>query len=157
MLKKIASLAMVALLLTGCVRDDGELDKQTLGGLTGAVGGAVVGSNVGKGKGNIAAIAVGTLLGAAIGSDIGRSLDRADRDYYARTSQRALENNKVGATSSWRNPDSGASGTFTPVKTYEKDGSYCREFTQTIKVGDKVEKGYGTACRQPNGDWKIVQ
>lgn len=147
---------MVALLLTGCVKDNGELDKQTLGGLTGAVGGAIVGSNVGKGKGNIAAIAAGTLIGAAIGSDIGRSLDRADMDYMNRTNQSALENNKVGATSSWKNPDTGASGTFTPVKTYEKSGSYCREFSQTIKVGGKVEKGYGTACRQPDGSWKII-
>lgn len=155
MFKKLLATAVAVLMLAGC-NERGEIDKQALGGITGAVGGAVIGSNVGKGKGNIAAIAAGTLLGAAIGNDIGRSLDRADIQYHDRAGQSALEHNKVGATSSWKNPDTGASGTFTPVKTYEKAGSYCREFNQTIKIGDKVEKGYGTACRQPDGSWKII-
>lgn len=33
---------------------------------------------------------------------------------------------------------------------------YCREFTQTFSIGNKTEKGYGTACLQPDGSWKIV-
>ena len=32
----------------------------------------------------------------------------------------------------------------------------CREFQQTITVGGRTETAYGTACRQPDGDWKIV-
>ena len=26
---------------------------------------------------------------------------------------------------------------------------------QTITVGGEVQQGYGTACRQPDGTWKI--
>ena len=76
--------------------------------------------------------------------------------YHDRTGQNALEYNRTGATSTWRNPDTGASGTFTPKKTFESRGRYCREFTQTIQVGGKSEQGYGTACRQPDGSWKII-
>lgn len=32
-----------------------------------------------------------------------------------------------------------------------------REFTQQITVNGKTEDAYGTACRQPDGSWKIVQ
>jgi len=156
LLKKVTCLALATVFLVGCVKDDGTLNKETVGGLSGAVAGAWIGSNTGKGKGNIAAIAVGTLLGAAIGSDFGRSLDKADMKYYNQTGQTALEYNRTGATSTWKNPDSGASGTFTPKKTFERKGNYCREFTQTIKIGGKSESGYGTACRQPDGSWKIV-
>ena len=37
------------------------------------------------------------------------------------------------------------------------DDEYCREFTQTIEVGGKKEEGYGTACQQPDGSWKVVE
>jgi hypothetical protein len=33
---------------------------------------------------------------------------------------------------------------------------YCREYTKTIQVGNRQQSGYGTACLQPNGDWRIV-
>ncbi len=31
----------------------------------------------------------------------------------------------------------------------------CREFTRDIQIGGKVQQGYGTACRQPDGSWKV--
>jgi surface antigen len=41
--------------------------------------------------------------------------------------------------------------------TQNNNGQYCREYRQTVKVGGKTQEGYGTACRQPDGTWKIVQ
>jgi surface antigen len=157
-LKAVAGLSIVTV-LTGCLTNEaGQVNKETVGGLTGAVAGAWIGSNVGKGKGNIVAIAGGTLLGALAGGSLGRSLDKADVAYANRTSQQALEYNKTGAGSSWKNPDTGASGSFVPTKTYQtKDNRYCREYTQTVSIGGKVEKGYGSACRQPDGSWEIVK
>jgi hypothetical protein len=32
---------------------------------------------------------------------------------------------------------------------------YCREFQKQIIIDGKVERGYGVACRQPDGSWKI--
>jgi surface antigen len=154
--KAVAAAAMCAT-LAGCVNEAGQPSKQSIVGLTGAVAGGVIGSNVGKGKGNTAAIIGGTILGALAGSEIGKSLDRADVAYHNRTQQQAFEYNKAGTSSSWKNPDTGASGTITPTKTYEKQGRYCREYSQTIKVGGEVQKGYGTACRQSDGSWEIVQ
>lgn len=153
----ISALAAICIVsMVGCTNQAGEIDKQTLVGVTGAIAGGAIGSNIGKGSGRTAAIIGGAVLGGLAGSEIGKSLDRADVAYYNKTQSQALEHNKVGTTSSWRNPDSGASGTFTPTKTYENGGQYCREFNQTINVGGKVERGYGTACRNPDGSWKIV-
>ena len=33
---------------------------------------------------------------------------------------------------------------------------YCREYTQTMKVGNTLQKGYGTACMQADGSWQIM-
>lgn len=140
------------------VMDGGGINKSDIGTLAGAGLGAWGGSNVGKGTGNIAAIAAGTLLGAWAGSEVGASLDRADMAYYNQTNQRALETAKVGTTSTWSNPDSGNSGSITPTKTVDTgDGRVCREYTQTINIGGKSEKAYGTACRQSDGSWQIAQ
>jgi surface antigen len=43
----------------------------------------------------------------------------------------------------------------TPVRTYQSGGTYCREFQSNVVIGGKDEKAYGTACRQPDGSWKI--
>ena len=131
--------------------------KQTGGTLLGGIGGAALGSQFGKGQGQLVGVAAGTLLGAFIGSSIGESLDKADQMYANQTAQKSFESAKSGQTQGWSNPDSGHSGTITPTKTFQtNNGQYCREFTQTIEVAGKKQQGYGTACRQPDGTWKIV-
>ncbi|SVA64445.1 uncharacterized protein METZ01_LOCUS117299, partial [marine metagenome] len=35
-------------------------------------------------------------------------------------------------------------------------GSPCREFTTTVLIGGEEQQGYGTACRQSDGSWKII-
>lgn len=132
-------------------------EKETLGTLAGAAIGGLLGSKIGGGKGAMAAIAAGTLAGAWAGSEIGKSLDKADKQYAQRTTQDALEYNKVQQTSTWRNPDSGNSGTVTPVNTYRtSEGADCREFETSIYVDGEQAKGTGTACRQSDGTWKIA-
>lgn len=32
---------------------------------------------------------------------------------------------------------------------------YCREFSRDVRIGDRIQPGYGTACMQPDGSWKI--
>ena len=163
-----ATAIMLALTVSACANDpygrggygqsNSGISKQTVGTLAGAVGGGVIGSNIGKGKGAIAGTIAGTLLGGLIGSEIGASLDRADMAYYNNTSQSALETNRVGQRSEWRNPDSGNYGYITPTRTYEQaSGQVCREYTQTIYVGGKKQEGYGRACRQGDGSWQIVE
>ncbi len=156
---KIIRLTMAAALILGlgaCTQDRGN--KEIGGTLVGAAAGGLLGSQIGSGSGQLAATAAGVFIGGLIGSEVGRSLDKADQAYAAQTYQTTMETNKTGQTSTWVNPDSGHSGQYTPTKTYQTDtGNYCREFQQTITVGGKTETAYGTACRQPDGSWKIVQ
>jgi surface antigen len=133
------------------------ITKQNIGMVAGALGGAFAAKDIGKGKGNVLAIAGGTLLGGLIGSEIGASLDRADMQYLNSTTQNALEQTGTGTTSTWQNPDSGHAGSITPTRTYQTaGGQYCREFTQVVNIGTEKANAVGTACRQPDGTWRIT-
>ena len=103
-------------------------------------------------------MAIGALAGAFIGSEIGKSLDKADR-LYAQQAQQKAYTAPIGETIAWNNPESGNSGTFKPTRdgTNTATGEYCREYQTTVNVGGKTESAYGTACRQPDGSWRITK
>ncbi len=62
----------------------------------------------------------------------------------------------VGKKITWEEGD--AQGYVVATKQgRDEDGLTCREFQQEIQVGGKTEQGYGTACLQADGSWKIVQ
>jgi len=152
---KIVTATVLILSLSACETTGGP--KQSGGTLLGGIGGAVVGAQFGSGKGQLAAVAAGTLLGALVGSEVGRSLDKADLAYADRANQQA-QSAPIGHPIRWNNPQTGNSGTVTPVRegTDTATGNYCREFQQTVTIGNKTEQAYGTACRQPDGTWKVV-
>jgi len=153
---QIAISVVLALLVGACESTGGP--KQSGGTLIGGIGGAVAGAQFGRGEGQLAAVAAGTLLGALLGSEVGRSLDKADLVYADRANQQALSA-VLGQRIQWNNPQTGNFGTVTPVRegTDTATGAYCREFHQTVTIGSKTEQAYGTACRQPDGTWKVMQ
>ena len=138
-------------------RNSSGSGNEVFGTLLGAAIGGLVGSQIGSGAGNKIAIGAGVLTGGLLGNKVGRSLDCRDVAYHNDTAQAALETHRSGYTSQWSNPDSGHSGTVTPVQTYQRsDGVYCRDFEQTITVDGQTELAGGTACRQPDGTWQVV-
>jgi len=152
---RIAIVFAAAFSLAACATDGGQ--KETAGTLIGAGLGGLAGSQIGSGSGKLAAVGAGVLLGAILGRETGRSLDKADRLYAERTAAQSLESAPTGATKAWKNPDSGNSGTFTPTRTYEtSEGQPCRDYETTVTIDGKTEIVRGTACREPDGRWTVV-
>lgn len=152
----VAATALAGLVLTGCAQWE-ESPKQTVGTLAGAALGGLVGAEFGQGTGRVAATGAGVLLGAFLGSEIGRSLDHADRLAMQRATRTALETGRTGEAVRWQNPQTGSYGGVTPLSSTESDGTVCRSYEQTITLGGRIQRGYGTACRQPDGNWRIVR
>ena len=153
---KLAIVIGLTGILTACI-DPQNSPKQTIGTLLGAGTGALLGSQVGGGKGKMAAVAIGALGGAYLGAEIGKTLDYVDRQRAREAEQNALENNRAGVASSWRNPDTGNSGSVTPkAATQLASGEFCREYTHEIVVGGQKEIAVGTACRQKDGTWRVI-
>ena len=147
---------ILTLTLSACITDNFGR-KQSVGAVVGAATGGYLGSMAGRGNIRLAATAGGTLIGLLLGSEIGSSLDRVDRLYAAQAQRTALENQKTGVTAHWSNPDSGNAGTVTPTATYRSGTrEYCREFLQTVTIAGKTEEAHGTACREPDGAWRLA-
>lgn len=149
----LVSLAMAGTAAGGCAPGS-RFSRADAGTVLGGVAGGVVGSGIGRGHGRTAGIIAGTILGAVIGQEIGRSIDVNDE----LAAQQALEGTHTGTTSTWVNPDTGTQVAMTPTRTYQQDdGEYCREYTTRVTVGGERQQAYGTACRQPDGSWKVVE
>lgn len=157
--KRIATVAPVVLL--AFVVSSCATMQQTYENNPKAVLGTVIGVGAGAGLAAIAGggagwIVGGALMGGLLGGVIGNRLDARDKQLATQAAQKAFEQNRTGQPSAWNNPDSGNSGSITPVKTYQlATGEYCREYQQTITVGGEKHQAYGTACRQADGTWKI--
>lgn len=149
------AVALVAVFAGACATDFENNPRQTTGTLLGAAAGGLLGSKVGGGSGRLAATAAGALAGAWLGSEIGRSMDDVDRMRARQAHDQALD---TGQLIRWDNPDSGNSGYVTPVRsgTNVQTGAFCREYQTTVTVGGQTEEAYGTACRQPDGSWKVT-
>lgn len=147
---KLAVLSFVAVMLvSGC----NEVRNEQGGALVGAGLGALLGSQVGDGSGQIAAAVVGGLAGAYLGGRVGRYMDEQDR----MRAHNVLETSPSGHTTSWHNPDTGADYAMTPTRaTYRSGGEPCRDYTTDAWIDGQKETLTGTACRQPDGTWKVI-
>jgi len=165
-LRKLAltTALLAGMTLAGCASNGSDpygstgptMNKQTGGTVLGAVVGGLAGAQFGKGKGQLVGTGLGVLVGALAGSEIGKSLDKADMAYLNQAQSRAYSA-PVGQSISWNNPQSGNSGTITPVRDGRSStGSYCREYQQTIYVGGQQQTATGQACQQADGTWKII-
>jgi surface antigen len=57
----------------------------------------------------------------------------------------------------WSDAESGTQTEFTVLRMYQKDdGTYCREFTESVSKGGGTDSAQGVACRQPDGTWRAA-
>ena len=142
----LAGAITLALGATACTN---EQSGQVVGGILGGI----AGHQVGGGRGRTVATVAGTIAGAFIGGNVGRSMDDTDR----LKAHRSLEYSQTNETTHWSNPDTGNAYSMTPTRTWQSDnGRYCREYQSDVVIGGRRETAYGTACRQPDGSWKVV-
>jgi surface antigen len=134
------------------VLSGGRCDRETIGKVLGGAAGAAAGSQIGSGRGQILATIGGAILGVLIGGEIGRTMDEAD----AACTGAALEHLPDGQSVAWNDPNGGAYSIRPTETTRRDDGAYCREYRASATVDGERKRTYGTACRQPDGSWKIV-
>jgi surface antigen len=148
-ISRLLLIAVTAISLAACTTVPAKEDQ---GILIGAIAGGILGNQVGGGSGRVLATMVGTIAGAAIGGSVGRTMDDTDR----LNASMALENVRTGVPSTWINPDTGYEYAITPTQTYDSGTGPCREYTLDALIGGRTEQIYGTACRQADGTWLVV-
>ena len=157
--KKLLVVLLVALFVGGTTAgcSASNEDGERIGKVVGATAGILIASRASKDSDpatHAAMTALGAYLGAWIGGEIGKEITRLDQIYAERALEESLDNSKNGDTVVWSNPDSGHSGSATPVSTAAD--SDCRDFATTVIIDGKEEETTGRACKQADGTWKIV-
>ena len=147
----LAALVFGLALTSPAYADDGQLFSTLLG----ASLGGWAGSYIGHGSGRLAATGAGVFLGGAIGNELGRPSSYA----YARPSYAYSYPEPVYYYAPYRPTYVAPPEPAPQPVTYVDDesGSYCREYSQQIRIGNHVQESYGTACLQPDGSWHIVR
>ena len=162
-METVIAVIIATCLMGGCANTYTNRDTGTaLGALT---GGALAYGLAQNSSNKEIWTVLGMGLGAIMGQHVGTQLDERDRLLSAQVFEHTMRNKSdvtqgvdVNQVGHWRNPNSGNFGTFTPTKTYRTyTGQYCREFTSVIWIGQTKQQGWGTACQQQDGSWKIVQ
>jgi len=147
---KMTGFGALSLVMVGCATTTGP--NEGSGMVIGGILGGLLGSQVGDGSGQTAATIIGAMAGMAIGGSVGRSMDDVDRMKLAA----AMETTRTGVVSQWQNPDTGYQYSVVPTETTETTEGPCREFTLNAQIGGNSEQIYGTACREADGSWRIV-
>lgn len=131
----------------------GTCNRQLLGKVLGGAAGAAIGSQIGRGNGNTAAIIGGTILGVIVGGNIGQSMDQVDQSCVGQVLEHAPDGRQIA----WTDTTTGGRYRVTPDKPYKNSqGQYCRKYLTNAVVDGSTRQVYGTACRQPNGAWQMV-
>ena len=153
----MCAVCAMAVWVAGC---GGVSENEAAGTVLGGATGAIIGSQFGKGEGRTAATAIGAIIGASVGREIGESMDDTSRRKADRATRHALDTAEIGTGITWENPaNAGAPARgSTVIKRHgvDRQGRTCREFQQTVTIGGRNTRSYGTACRDGNGDWKLV-
>jgi uncharacterized protein YcfJ len=131
-----------------------------IGTLLGAGLGGFVGSNIGHGTGKLVATGAGTFIGAVIGNGLfsggygDTGYNRPHRAQYQPApvayTQPAPVYYAPPPVAYYQPPPP------TSVQATAYDTSYCREGTWQGMIAGRYQQLYGTACRQPDGSWRIV-
>jgi surface antigen len=125
----------------------------TTGAIPGANPGTVVGSPIAVGAGEAP---VGPVEGGLMGAEVGRSLDDKDRAIALKAEYEALEYGRAGQPTVWQSRASDNHGQITVGSSYQVNRLDCREYTHNVWIGGRPRVVKGTACREPDGVWRIV-
>jgi len=151
----LSTTLLAACASSGDPRRDAVANQETAGAIVGGIIGGVLGHQFGEGRGNTAMTVLGATAGALIGGRLAR--DRAVSRYEQEAAYMALEGTPSGASVPWHDPDGYSAGYYQPQRTWRSEsGSYCREYQQTVVIGGREQQAYGTACRQPDGSWRVL-
>lgn len=135
-------------------------DGEFFGTLFGAGFGGLIGNQFGHKSGRVATTAVGVFAGGYAGGRLGHSLDQMDYPPYAYGYNYAPDDidPPIYYQNTYEPNYVAPPAPPPPPATYIDDqGAYCREFTEEVNRGGRIQETYGTACLGPDGSWHMVQ
>ena len=106
----------------------------------------------------VAAMLLGTASANAfdlsfLGNSVLQWLTSADAQMLNRALEAALKAEKEGTVERWSNPQTGASGSITFQRAFQRGGAPCRSLQIKTTAQEITQGGVYQLCRQPDGTW----
>jgi len=150
--KKIV--VLLCIFLIGCSSQE---DNKFIGQILGSAAGAYLGSKVGTGVSNNLAIILGGAVGLLIGGKIAEALDKDEQLDLSNNVNESLEENEDYEIKEWKSKkNKEKTAEIIPLNKYNIDEETCRDFKKIVTSEGKVIEENSTACRDENGNWKII-
>ena len=97
------------------------------------------------------------LKGGLIGGSLGETLSKAERQRGLIAEYQALETSFGLAPVIWVDEKTGITGEVVAGAPYRVGQQDCRPYTHKLTVKKLVTNASGSACRQANGSWLLLQ
>lgn len=94
--------------------------------------------------------------GVLVTAAAGRSMDATDQACISRILEYAPDRTAIRWYGAAHGAYGGPAYAVTPLRTFERDGLYCREFQTVGTINGETEQSYVTACRMPDSVWRPV-
>lgn len=143
-MKELIAAAFLALSLAGCAT----------GGLSGTSTASLKPNQYAAPYDHDKAVA-GIVGGGLISGGIGAGLDRREKRQALEAEYTALETAPAGVPVSWGSQGE-ASGQVIAAQPYSVGSQNCRQYTQTVGADNSARTAKGTACRNADGSWTVL-
>lgn len=95
--------------------------------------------------------------GGLIGAKLGATLDRKDLKAGLEAEYKALEYGGGGEIVTWAGPGGKASGKVVAAQPYRVGSQDCRQYSHELTLSGAVSNARGTACRNGDGTWTLLE
>jgi surface antigen len=134
----------LSLLMTGCT---------TLGGGTGTL----TPKSISAPANPVQPINTGISGGGLVGGEFGAKLVKADKQIALNAEYKALEYGKGSEAIDWTGSTGTVGGKVIAGQPYRVGSQDCRQYSHTITTAGVDQSARGTACRNPDGTWTLLQ
>ncbi len=134
----------LSLLITGCT---------TLGGGTGTLTPKPISAPANPSQ----PINTGISGGGLVGGEFGAKLLKADKQLALDAEYKALEYGKGSEAIDWAASTGAVGGKVIAGQPYRVGSQDCRQYSHTITTSGVDQSARGTACRNPDGTWTLLQ
>ncbi len=129
--------------------EQGTCNRDAIGTVVGGIIGGAIGNRVGDRDNREVATVLGMVIGGLVGHEVGSSMDKSDQHCTGQVLEQAADNQTVR----WADHNGSGQYSVTPLRTYQADGTDCRDYITEFQGPNGRERERSSACRNAEGAW----
>jgi len=108
------------------------------------------------GGGKVSSSVIAAMGGGLVSGSIGSGLSQNEKRNALEAEYKALEYTASGQAVNWKGDQAGHYGEVVAAQPYRVGSQDCRQYAQTVHAGAAGATARGTACRNADGSWSLL-